>query len=222
MEEVLLCEKVATIHTEMMTRCLASEVSKHLFLLLRNRKAKLTCLWAAAHGKHVYENIVKHEATTAKMEDALIAPLPHQEFHWVTHRPRNWSRSPLRGSHSPKPCPGVHVARTHVVPTDTTTTSTEAANVPLLSHMHRLPKEDSTTAPPDKPTIGVPNYQPPTTGTPSHPPPTVQPHHCSSCPENSRASEPSFIGQIAHVCISNSQGTITQETKNLKWKMFTN
>ena len=125
-----------------------------LFPLLRKCKVKLARSRAAAHGKCVYENIAKHEATAAEMEDALITPLPHQEFHRVTHRPRNRSRSPLRGSHSQKPCPRVHVARpalrAHVVPMDTTTTSTEAANVPLLSHMRRIPKEDPTTAPPGK------------------------------------------------------------------------
>ena len=218
------CEKVSAIHMETMMRCLASEESKHLFPLLRNCKVKLACSRAAAHGKCVYENIAKHKATTAAMEDALIAPLPHQEFHWVTHRPRNRSRSPLRGSHTQKPRPRVHVARPawparRSPPTwsqwiPTTTTSTEAANVPLELHMRRLPNGDPTTTPPDKPTTGVPNNQPPTTGTPSNQPPTVPPHHRSSRPESSRVSEPSFIGQIAPLSF---QAAIPHKPRQVRW-----
>ena len=91
------------------------------------------------------------------------------------------------------------------------TTSTEAANLPLLSHMRRLPKEDPTTAPPDKPTTGVPNNQPPTAGTPSKPPQTMRPHHHSSRPENSRASEPSFIGQ------NSGHYTTQTQTSEVRW-----
>ena len=81
MEEELLaeddlCEKVATIHTETMTRCLASEESKHLFPLLRNCRAKLARSRAAALGKRVYENIAKHEATPAEMRTPWSLPCP--------------------------------------------------------------------------------------------------------------------------------------------------
>ena len=114
-------------------------------------------------------------------------------------------RSHSRGVHMDRP-----VLRAHVVPTDTTTTSTEAANVPLLSHMRRLPKEDPTTAPPNKPTTGVPNNQPLTTGTPSNPPPTLRPHHRSSRPENSRASEPSFHRADSFIKHSGCHTTQTQ------------
>ena len=222
MEEELLakddlCEKVATIHTETM-RCLVSEKSKHLFPLLRNCKAKLARSRAAAHGKCVYENIAKHEATRAEMEDSLITPLPYQEFHWVTHRPRNRSRSPLRGSHSPKPRPRDQVARpalcAHVVPMDTTTP--EAANLPLLSHMCRLPKEDPTTAPRDKPTKGDPNNQPPTTGTPSNPSPTMWLHHCSSSPENLASLRALIHRADSSIKLSGHRTTQTQ-TSGVRW-----
>ena len=177
-----------------MTRCLASEESKHLFPLLRNCKAKLACWRGASHGKCVYENIAKHEATMAEMDDALIAPLPHQEFHWVTHRPRNRSRSPLRGSHSPKAMPpgphGPPGAPHPRGPNGNHNNINRGRQRAPTVNMRRLPKEDPTTAPPNKPTTGVPNNQPLTTGTPSNPPPTLRPHHRSSRPENSRASEP--------------------------------
>ena len=55
--EADLCEKVAAIHTEMMTRWLASEESKRLFPLLRNRKAKLACSRAAARGNTCMETL---------------------------------------------------------------------------------------------------------------------------------------------------------------------
>ena len=185
MEEVPLAksdlwEKVAAIHMETMTRCLASEESKHLFPLLRNCKVKLACLRAAAHGKRMYENIAKHEATTAEMEDALIAPLPHQEFHRVTHRPRNRSPSPLRGSNwphsrSPKPCPlGPRGLPGAPCPRGLNGYHNNNINrgrqcTPTVTHAQAT-QGGSNSRPPDKPTTGVLNNQPPTTGGPSNPP----------------------------------------------------
>ena len=144
------------------------------------------------------------------MENACMKTLPNTKplrprwrMPWslpcpITSSPRNRSHSPLCGSNwphspSPKPCPpgprGPPGAPRWCGPNGYHNNINRGR---LPSQMLRLPKVDPTTAPPDKPTTGLPNYQPPTTGTPSIPPPTVRPHHCSSRPENSRASEPSL------------------------------
>ena len=108
MEEVLtteadLCDRVAAIHTETMTRFLESDEDKRLFPLLRNRTAKLARSRSAAYGRRVYDNVAKHETTHVELEDALIEPLPYQEFQRVTNnRARNRSRSPMRGINRPR------------------------------------------------------------------------------------------------------------------------
>ena len=113
MEEVLtseadLCDRVAAIHTETMTRCLETEDDKRLFPLMRNRVTKLARSRWASYGKRIYDNLATNPITKIEMEDSLIEPLPHQEFQQV-QRPRNRSRSPVRSYHprsrSPKPRP---------------------------------------------------------------------------------------------------------------------
>ena len=116
MERVLtmeadLCDRVAMIHTETMTHCLDTEEDQRMFPLLRDRTAKLARSRAAAYGKRILEKSDKNPATKDELEDALIEPLPNNEFHRV--KPRNHSRSPVRNnnnnyrprSRSPRPRP---------------------------------------------------------------------------------------------------------------------
>ena len=107
--EADLCDRVAKIHTETMTRCLDTAEDQRMFPLLRDRTAKLAHSRAAAYGKRIFEKFDKNPATEDELEDALIEPLPNNEFHCV--KPRNRSRSPVRNnnyrprSRSPRPRP---------------------------------------------------------------------------------------------------------------------
>ena len=110
-EESALCTRVAAIHTETLTKCLETEDDKQLFPQLRNKVSKLARSRAAAYGKRVFDSVGKQPATFAEIEEALVEPLPHQEFHPIAPARRNWSRSPLPSraprsrSRSPRPRP---------------------------------------------------------------------------------------------------------------------
>ena len=110
-EESTLCTRVAAIHTETLTKCLETEDDKQLFPQLRNKVSKLARSRAAAYGKRVFDSVGKQPATFAEIEEALVEPLPHQEFHPVAPARRHRSRSPLPSraprsrSRSPRPRP---------------------------------------------------------------------------------------------------------------------
>ena len=112
--EANLCDKVAAVHTETMTRMLDNEQDKVLFPGLRNRTTKLARSRAATYGKRVFDSVGKRPASNEELDDALIESLPQHEFK-VVSRKQARSRSPLPGpsrsghsrprSRSPKPRP---------------------------------------------------------------------------------------------------------------------
>ena len=111
--EASLCDKVLAVHTETMTRLLESEPDKTLFPELHNSTTKMACSWAAAYGKRVYDSIGKRPATNEELDDALIEPLPQNEFKVIIRKQQAArSRSPLQAppglvaaalGHAPRP-----------------------------------------------------------------------------------------------------------------------
>ena len=106
-----LCDRVAVVHTETITRLLESEHDKTLFPELRNRTTKLARSRAAANGKRVFDSIGKRPATNEELGDTLIEPLPQHEFKVIARKQQAArSRSPLLSpsrprSRSPRPRP---------------------------------------------------------------------------------------------------------------------
>ena len=101
--EASLCDKVAAVHTETMTRLLESECDKTLFPELHNRATKMARSRAAAYGKKVYDSVGNRPATNEKLDDVLIEPLPQNEFKVIARKQQAaCSRSPLPGPSQPR------------------------------------------------------------------------------------------------------------------------
>ena len=101
--EANLCNKVAAVHTETMTRLLESEQDKTLFPALHNRTTKMARSRAAAYGKRVYDSVGKRPASNEELDDALIQPLQQNEFKVIARKQQTArSRSPLPGSSRPR------------------------------------------------------------------------------------------------------------------------
>ena len=187
--EANLCDKVAVVHTETMTRLLESEQDKTLSPALHNCTTKMARSRAAAYGKRVYDSVGKRPASNEELDDALIEPLQQNEFKVIARKQQTArSRSPLPGpslprsrSPRPRPRPPSHVVRG---PTTTGRLRSDLTSSPV-NRLHTLTQHDA--ARPTKTNV-LYNSNPSIDARRTRPPPA--PHN--SRPTSSPAWELSF------------------------------